>query len=342
MLLYVWDAFRMNDRWRTEVENSPSLDVLLASILSNLIQQRLRIGLGRNYTQEQSLIAGIRGRVDFAQSYNKLAFQHGRAFCRYDTFSVNVPKNQIIRSTLARLIQVGDFGPDRAVADEHRARLRKLVHNLEPIDLVELKPAQIRRQQLGRNDVDYSLMLAICALIVQRQMPLDAPGLTDIPGLDRDSLTMYSVFERFVATFYTVHLSKEWNIRSQSKIEWPTQKYSQYLPVMYSDLAMQHKTTLKRLVIDTKFTAGILVRGRTDNLVFNPSHLFQMYAYLRSQEHCSESHQSATGILLYPTVEHRLSEMVRIQGHDICWETIDLTQPWEKIESDLRKLPSLH
>jgi 5-methylcytosine-specific restriction enzyme subunit McrC len=338
MLLYVWDSWQMSHRWHAEIEKAPSLDALLALILSSLIQQRLRIGLGRDYKKEEAQIAGIRGRVDFARSQNKLAFQHGRAFCRYDTFSVNVRKNQIIRSTLARLVQIGDFGPDRNLAEELRARLRKLVRNLEPVDVIELKPAQIRREQLGRNDVDYRLMLAICGLIAQRQMPLDAPGLTDLPGIDRDSLTLYQLYERFVAKFYTIHLSKDWAIRSQPKMDWPTLKPSQYLPVMNPDVTMQHKKTGKLLVLDTKFTANVLIRGKAD-LIFNPSHLFQIYAYLRSQEHRSDSHLLATGVLLYPAVEHRISEMVRIQGHDIRWETIDLTQPWETIESDLLSVP---
>jgi len=110
---------------------------------------------------------------------------------------------------------------------------------------------------------------------------------------------------------------------------------------MYPDLAMQHRDTSKLLILDTKFTAGIVVPGRMDNVVFDRSHLFQIYAYLRSQEHLSQSHQTATGILLYPTVEHRMSERVRIQGHDIRWETIDLTQPWEQIEIDLLRIPAV-
>src|SRR5262249_19116298 len=153
-----------------------------------------------------------------------------------------------------------------------------------------------------------------------------------LPGIDRDSLTMYQLYERFVATFYAVHLSKERAIRSQPKIEWPTINPSQYLRVMNPDVTMQHKKTGKLLELDTKFTAGVLVRGKAD-LVFDRSHLFQIYAYLRSQEDCSSSHLFATGVLLYPTVGHSISEKIRIQGHDIRWETINLAQPWEKIET---------
>ncbi len=212
---------------------------------------------------------------------------------------------------------------------------------MDAVDLVELKPELIRRQQFGRNDADYSLMLAICHILLRRQMPTETPGENNQPTLDRDALTLHEIYEQFIATFYKAHLSADWDVSSQLRIHWPTEKESLYVPAMFLDLQMQHKQSRRLVVLDTKFTASVLVPGRWYNVIFDPSHLFQMYGYLRSQEHWSESHQSATGILLYPTVEHRVSEMVRIQGHDIRWETIDLNQPWENIESDLLEIPSV-
>ncbi len=339
MFLYDWDAWRLKDHWRAEVEAAPSLDALLGSILVSLVQQRLRIGLGRNYRDDESLISGIRGRVDFSQSLKRLAFQHGRAYCRCQTFSANVPKNQIIRSTVARLVQVGDFGPDRPLANELRSKMRRLVHNTASIDLIDLKIERIRREQLGRHDADYSLMLAICYLLLQRQMPTETIGNSKLPFLDRDECTLFEVYERFVAKFYTVHLL-DWIVSPQRKFKWPAAQPSGFLPIMSPDLVLTHKVTSKRVVLDTKFTQHILVPGAWNNLVFSRDHLFQLYAYLRSQEETSDHHRTATGILLYPTVNHRLSEFVSIQGHEFRWETIDLAQPWEEIEEDLLKIPA--
>ena len=61
-------------------------------------------------------------------------------------------------------------------------------------------------------------------------------------------------------------------------------------------------------------------------------------ADLRSQEELSPQHRSATGVLLYPTVKHHLSEIRRIQGHTFRWETVDLTRPWQEIEEALLDL----
>jgi 5-methylcytosine-specific restriction enzyme subunit McrC len=339
MLLYVWDARRLKDRWRTQVEDAPSLDALLSSVLAGLLQQRLRIGLDRRYREEESLLAGIRGRIRFRESLKRLTFPHGRAVCRYEAFRANVPMNQIIKSTLARTIQVGSFGPDRARAEELRANLRRLVRTLEGIDVIELKADGIRRQRLGRHDADYAAMLSICQLLLDRQQPTERQGTGMLPGLDRDAMTLAKIYERFVAKFYLFHLHDSWDIRPQSKIEWPADTPSPHLPVMFPDLSMQHKESGRLLVLDTKFTPHLLVPGQWKNLTFDRSHLFQMYAYLRSQENQPPHHETATGLLLYPTVFHHVEETISIQGHDIGWMTINLNQPWETIEADLLQIP---
>jgi 5-methylcytosine-specific restriction enzyme subunit McrC len=313
------------------------LDALLATILASLIQQRLRIGLGRSYVNEDQLLRSIRGRIDFPESLNKMAFENGQANCRFQRFTTDAPKNQIVRSTLMRMTQAGDFGPEKARAEELRQRLRRLIRNLDGVDVIEVSSAFIRRQQLGRNDADYRLMLAICDLVFQRQMPTEEAGPKRLPGLDRDTLTLYRMFERFVANFYRSHL-KDWFVTAQHPLRWHTTKASQFMPAMVADLVLQHRRDGGTIVLDTKFTPNSLTYGRSDKLVFDSSHLYQMYAYLRSQEHLSDSLRAASGILLYPAVQWHLSESAELQGHTIRFETVDLSEPWKVIETKLMAL----
>lgn len=109
---------------------------------------------------------------------------------------------------------------------------------------------------------------------------------------------------------------------------------------MSPDLVLQHKATGRMVVLDTKFTANSLISTRWGNYVFDSSHLYQLYAYLRSQEHVSDSHRFSTGILLYPTARKHLSETIELQGHQIHLATIDLSQPWDEIENKLLDLVS--
>lgn len=333
MLLYAWNEYPVNRHWMlADVENAPTLDALLATILAKLVEQRLRIGLGRSYVNETQVIRGIRGRIDFTASLKYRAFEQGQAYCQFQQYSTNAPKNQIIRSTLTRMAQVGDFGPDRALADKLRHDLRRLTRALEGISPVELTPDLIRRQRTVRDDGDYRLMLAICELILQRQMPMETSGDHHLPSLQRQSLVLYNVYERFVANFYRLRL-QGYTVKAQSRLAWPARQDTTYLPVMKPDLIIKSSNAL--FVVDTKFTANSLVENRWGKQLFDSSHLYQMYAYLTTQRHLSEQHKKAIGILLYPTIAQKLSEKIELGDHTMRIECVDLSAAWQDVEEQL-------
>lgn len=334
MLLYAWKSAAFLNHWSVEIETAPCLDALLASVLIKLVEQRLRIGLGRGYTNDAQTLRAIRGRVDFAESLKRLAFENGQAHCRFQTFSHNVPKNRIIRSTMARLVQTGRFGPDRNEAEPLRGKLRQLVRAFDGIDFCNPAADLIRRQSLGRNDADYRLMLNICDLLLREQMPTEGGGHRALPGLDRQAIILHRIFERFVANFYKLRL-RGWAVRSQTQLDWHADITSMYMPAMFADILLYETAADRKVVLDTKFTSGSLLGNRWGKSAFDSSHVYQIYAYLRSQEHLSDSDRQASGILLYPTVDEELDETVRVQGHQIHFKTIDLSLPWQAIERRL-------
>ena len=342
MLLYAWDEAPLNAMhgWMMEeAERAPTLDTLLASILIRLVQQRLRIGLGHNYVEEERKIAGVRGRINFAESLKQRTLDRGQLICEFQGFSVNASKNQILRSVLARLLKVGQFGPQAASVKEVHQKLRHLIRDLDGIDFIEITPDLIRRQLLARNDHDYRLMLSICDLIVQRQMPSGSEGEHPqaVPAFDRDALVLHSIYERFVANFYRIHLTG-WNVTAQKRLEWHAKEASERLPMMVPDLILQEEASDRIIILDTKFTARSLIENQWGKPIFDSSHLYQMYAYLKSQEHMSEANHSAIGMLLYPAVQFRLSEKIELQDHVIRIESIDLAAAWQNIEKQLIEL----
>ena len=338
MLLYAWNEASIKAHWSLEaVEAAPTLDALLASILTKLIEQRMRIGLGRSYVDQHRYIRGIRGRINFPESLTQRTFERGEAYCEFQQYSANAPKNQIVRSTLARLIQTGNFGPGHKTSELLRHNLRQLTRALDGIDLIELKPDFIRRQQFDHNDNDYRLMLAICGLILQRQMPMETTGKQVLPVIDHEALVFYNVYERFVANFYRIHL-KDFAVKAQSRLSWHAKYDNPYLPSMQPDLIIQDNHSGDILILDTKFTARSLLENEWSREVFDSSHLYQLYAYLSSQKHVSGEHQKASGILLYPTVHNKLSERIELQDHVIRIECVDLAAPWQDIERNLLNL----
>ena len=344
MLLYAWDEAPLNalHGWMLEeAESAPTLDTLLASILVKLMQQRLRIGLGHDYVDEERTFPGVRGRINFAETLKQRTLDRGQLITKFQGYSANSSKNQIIRSTLARLLKVGQFGPKPSSVKELQQKLRGLIRDLDGIAFIELSPELIRRQLLARggNDHDYRLMLSICDLIVQREMPSGAEGHLAIPAFDREALVLHSIYERFVANFYRIHLAG-WNVSAQKRLEWHAKESNERLPMMVPDLVLQETSQGydRLMVLDTKFTAQSLVGNQWGKPIFDSSHLYQLYAYLKSQEHLSEAHRNAVGILLYPAVGAKLSEQIELQGHVIRIESVDLSAHWQEIEKSLIEL----
>jgi 5-methylcytosine-specific restriction enzyme subunit McrC len=125
MLLYAWNEVPLNAiRGLTldnvDVQRAPTLDALLASTLIKLMQQRLRIGLGHDYVVEERAIPRIRGRINFTESLKQRTLDRTQIVCEFQGYSANSTKNQIIRTTLARLMKVGQFGLPPALAP-HRS-----------------------------------------------------------------------------------------------------------------------------------------------------------------------------------------------------------------------------
>jgi 5-methylcytosine-specific restriction enzyme subunit McrC len=338
MLLYAWHELPASSPVTLgEVEDAPTLDALAALVLVRSMQQRMRMGLGRAYVNEAKTIRGVRGRINFSESLKDHSFEKGEASCDFQQYSANEPRNQIIVSTIARLIQAGEFGPDKAEADAIRHRLRRLVRSLEGIEPVELTPSLVARQLSAQNDRDYRLMLSICELILQRQMPLEEQGNRPLPSIDRDALILYRIYERFVASFYQIKL-KGWNVSAQKRLDWHAEEANDHLPSMIPDLVLQEPRSGRMIVLDTKFTAGSLVENQWGKPVYDSSHLYQLYAYLRSQEHLSESYRMASGILLYPSAHYHFSETIQLQEHLIRMECVDLAVSWQDVERQLMEI----
>lgn len=90
-------------------------------------------------------------------------------------------------------------------------------------------------------------------------------------------------------------------------------------------------------MIDTKFSS-ILARGRFDDAKLKSRYLYQMYAYVRSQEGRDLLWDSAAGLFLHPAVDGRLHEHVVVQNHPITFVTVDLCMSAATIRNELRAI----
>ena len=113
---------------------------------------------------------------------------------------------------------------------------------------------------------------------------------------------------------------------------------------MRTDIVIDHRDRPQRLVIDTKFT-GILTRGWYREQSLRAGYVYQLYAYLRSQEgrddRAAPWADSAAGLLLHPAIDADVDESVSIQGHRLRFATVDLAASHAEIKQQQLELVAM-
>ncbi len=85
-------------------------------------------------------------------------------------------------------------------------------------------------------------------------------------------------------------------------------------------------------------TWDLYVRIRFGREKLHSGYLYQMYAYLRSQEGRGRPWDTSAGLLLHPAIGSQLYEQATIQGHSIIFATVDLGGSSTAIRSELRRI----
>jgi 5-methylcytosine-specific restriction enzyme subunit McrC len=107
---------------------------------------------------------------------------------------------------------------------------------------------------------------------------------------------------------------------------------------MRTDIVLQDYAVGRRIVIDTKFNA-LLTSGWHRDETIRSGYIYQIYAYLRSQERADDPLSThASGLLLHPSIGTMIDESAVIQGHEIRFATVDLAADATTIRAQLLRL----
>ena len=200
--------------------------------------------------------------------------------------------------------------------------------------------AQMSTDRFGRHDADDRLMVAAAKLALELMLPTELAGVNVLTLPDREEIWVRRLFERAVGGFYNVVLSPQgWRVKCGGTLHWQishkTSGIDNILPSMRTDVVLDHPITGRRIVIDTKFTS-IVTNGWYREETLRSGHVYQIYAYLRSQVGRGDALADlASGLLLHPAVGHRVDETVVIQGHSVRFATVDLTATPVEIRQQL-------
>jgi len=338
MLAYAWNV---PPTWQKKLVDSAdyeSLWELLARLLLEATDGLFKRGLARDYVLNEETISGVKGKMDIGGSYRKLAWQHAKAICAYDEFQPDILINQVLKSTIFRMLRSSGFHLEK----DTRQGLKKLFQRFGSITLLEYDVIrQLSSIQLQRHHIHYRFPLEICKFILANTVFNEKEGKFGFLDFERDHQKMSTLFEHFIFNFYKRHLTNWTKVRREN-IHWHYEKGGigmDYLPIMKTDITLERYD--RKVVIDAKFyQEPMKSRFPGSPKKFASANLYQLNAYLthlaKSQSH--PCNNNAEGILLYPVLQPIPRLDVEMLGHRIRVESIDLNQEWGGISKGLENI----
>ena len=340
LFLYASGLARFRDRFEAEVEESPDFKSLVARLLCYAIEKRLRRNLSFGYKRREETLRRVRGRIDILETVSRDLFRKGQVACRFEELTIDTPRNRLVRAALSSLSGwLGDAGLAH--------RCRTLAHALGRAGVGGDKPsrAEIASDQIGRHEAEDRLMVSLARAAFDLVLPTESAGARSLLKALRDETEFRKLFEKAIGNFFAAELPRKegWRVFPGKQYSWPVAAasagISSYMPIMITDIILENVKQGRRIIIDTKFTE-VLTKSQHGGHRFKTGHLYQLYAYLRSQEQPNDPlSMSSDGMLLYPSIGLDVDETALIQGHRLRLVTVDLARPSQEVVSRLQNIP---
>lgn len=336
LFLYAADLARFRDTASVQVEAARDLPELLARLLVRVVQQRLRRNLSRGYQAKHATLSRVRGRIDVLATASGQLLEQGRVACRFEEHTMDTPRNRLVRSALEYLAVMVEV-------PEVVHECRSLLQQLERLGVSSQKPsrAALATDQISRNETADLLMVSLAKMVFEAFIPSEQAGRAHAVAVDADEHLVRRLFEKAVANALRVQLQPlGWQVKHGRRLSWPSSQSSEgikeYLPGMQTDIELVHAGQRRKLVIDTKFT-HIFTDTQYKAEMLRSGYLYQIYAYLRTQEADLPAHgiEHSEGMLLHPQCGQALDAYVDMQGHRMRFKTIDLMSSAEEFEKQL-------
>lgn len=335
-MLYASDLIRVREVCNVLTDDAiDDLPDLIARLLANTVERRFRRNLTQGYCRRQMITKRVRGRIDILTTEAQLLLSKGEVFCRFEELTIDTPRNRLVRAALERIGRI-----IRSVEVAHQCR--SLAATLARAGVNGARPsrADLAQDQIGRNDAADRNMIALAELAFDLALPTEDPGLTALAAPDREEVWVRHLFERAVLGFAQVELEPlGWDVRGSVPLKWQVSSSSEalrgILPRMVTDIVLDRPDHGRRVVIDTKFTS-VLTSGRFGEDTLKSGYLYQMYAYIRSQEGLDPRWDKASGLFLHPAIDRTVLEHGVIQDHLITFATVNLAASPAAIRRELR------
>lgn len=339
LMLYASDLFRDLEKAKVAVEDNPDdIPDLVAEMLCRQVERRIRRNLSHGYQLREAVLGRVRGRIDLLDTERHRLLDRGKVACRFHELNIDTVRNRYVRMALEEISTI-------VFRRELAHRCRSLAASLRRMGVTGERPSrsEVSIDRFGRHDADDQPMVAAAHLAFNLALPTEAAGSRQLSSPAREMVWIRKLYEKGIAGFYDVVLSrKRWRVHAGKAISWQienkTSGIDKILPSMRTDITLEHPVAQRRIVIDTKFNS-VVTRGWYREESLRSGYIYQIYAYLRSQERRGDPlAENASGLLLHPSVGDMMNEAVVIQGHEIRFATVDLAGTAKEIRTQLLQL----
>jgi len=333
LMLWASDLYQQLSTRQVDVEDNPEdIPDLIAEILCAQVERRLMRNLSFGYQNKVAVRPRVKGRIDLLYTESHRLLEQAKVCCRYDELTVNTPRNRYVRAALEKLHLI-------VIERKLSHQCRILAMRLDRLGVSQDKPPSYsgKSERWRLQDVEDRIMLYAADLAFSLALPNEEAGRHWLHSPDKER-KLHALFEKAIAGFYTVALKGLCNVHEQKTLKWQTTKASDgigdILPNMKADIVIENKSSSDCLVIDTKYKR--ITKEYHGEKLDSPN-IYQMYAYLRSQEGNPQEPalSTASGMLLHPTIGADVNEAVTIQGRKFIFCTVDLNKEATKIRQQL-------
>lgn len=338
LFLYAADLLEIRGRFERDAEEARDLPDLIGRLMAHVVEDRLRRNLSRDYRPRAAVLSRVRGRINMLTTEAGMLMERSQIACRFEEHVMDTPRNRLVRAALERLAA-------RISTSDTAHRCRTLAADLSRLGVSSGRPsrAELATDQIGRNESADRMMVALSGMVFDGTTPTEAQATSLQPGDDTTEHLIRRLFERAVGNALRIELQPQgWHVAQGRRIMWPVSEASaglpDILPGMQTDIELNHARTGRRVIIDTKFN-HILTASNYRGELLRSGYLYQIYAYLRTQEISSDPPSlTAEGVLLHPQVDGALAERMVVQGHVVSLRTVDLTAAAIEFERQLARV----
>lgn len=327
MLAYAWENTLKHDgESLLDSEAFENIYNLLTSILVLGVKRLIKSGFVKGYIDFAEEMPMVRGRIDLNNSIKAQTLTRKQLVCVYDDFSANVLLNQIIKSTMIKLLSCQEL--DR----KYRIQCKILLRSFTAVKAINTGSVSWGKINYNRNNHNYRLIINVCQLIHTGLITTEKTGNYKFASFIKDR-AMARLYEKFVLNFYKRELT-EYKVYP-SIIEWQVDELPEdnLLPIMRTDIELISQD--KKIIIDTKYYPNALtISNFGDSRTLISANLYQIFAYVKNSEFAGR----VSGMLLYPTVDYELEQRYKMSGNEIHVNTVNLGLPFDEIKRRLLQI----